>query len=161
MRNLSCAKGLKERTPREEPRGDGCSMTRRRKARELAVQFLYSVEVNPRELEESLAHFWEANKATGNVREFASPLIRGVLEEKEKIDRIISEQALNWDIGRITMVDRNILRLAVYELAFREDIPPIVSINEAVDIAKKFGTAESGKFVNGILDKIREKLTEV
>jgi len=135
-------------------------MTIRRKARELAVQFLYSFEVNPGELEESLAVFWKMNKAGEKVKEFATSLINGLLEEQERIDTIISQQAFNWDIGRITRVDRNILRLAVYELAFREDIPPIVTINEAVDIAKKFGTAESGKFVNGILDNVRAKLAE-
>ncbi len=133
-------------------------MTVRRKARELAVQFLYGFEVNPGEVEETLAAFWEMNDTWENVREFALLLLRGVLEKKDEIDQLISEQAFNWDIGRITPVDRNVLRLAVFELAFRDDIPPIVTINEAVDIAKKFGTTESGKFVNGILDNVRARL---
>jgi N utilization substance protein B len=136
-------------------------MTARRKARELAVQFLYGFELNPGELEEKLADFWARKRAAKKVREFATSLIRGALGKKDETDRIISEQALNWDIGRMSSVDRNVLRLAIYELAHREDIPPVVSINEAVDIAKKFGTAESGKFVNGILDNVRAKLAGV
>jgi N utilization substance protein B len=135
-------------------------MRARRKAREFVVQFLYSFESNPGELEESLGHFWETNECEASVMEFADSLIRGTLEKKEEIDGMISDEAFNWDINRIARVDRNILRMAVYELVFREDIPPIVSINEAVDIAKRFGTTESGKFVNGILDTVREKLAE-
>ena len=136
-------------------------MSHRRKSRELAVQFLYSYEVNPGDLEERLIQFWEANKAAESVKEFATSLIRGTLAEKERVDSLISDETINWDITRIAVVDRNILRLAVYELAFREDIPPVVSIDEAVDIAKKFGTADSGKFVNGILDTVRAKLSGV
>jgi N utilization substance protein B len=129
-------------------------MTLRRKARELALQFLYGIEVNPGDLEEKLASFWQMNRTEREIEEFAASLIRGVVQHKEQIDRTI------WDIQRIIPVDRNMLRLAVYELAFRPDIPHVVTINEAVDIAKKFGTAESGKFVNGILDNVRAKLAE-
>jgi len=136
-------------------------MTARRRAREFAVQFLYGFDVNPGDPEEGLADFWKMKNVDQKVKAFANSLVRGTLEEKERIDRIISDQVINWDIGRIALVDRNILRLAVYELAFRDDIPPIVSINEAVDIAKKFGTPESGKFVNGILDNVRVKLAGV
>jgi len=135
-------------------------MTLRRKARELALQFLYGIEVNPGDLEEKLASFWQMNRTEREIEEFAASLIRGVVQHKEQIDRTISEHALNWDIKRIISVDRNVMRLAVYELAFRPDIPHVVTINEAVDIAKKFGTAESGKFVNGILDNVRAKLAE-
>ena len=135
-------------------------MTLRRKARELALQFLYGIEVNPGDLEEKLASFWQMNRTEREIEEFAASLIRGVVQHKEQIDRTISEHALNWGIKRIMPVDRNVMRLAVYELAFRPDIPHVVTINEAVDIAKKFGTAESGKFVNGILDNVRAKLAE-
>jgi N utilization substance protein B len=135
-------------------------MRHRTKARELAVQFLYGYEVNPDELEERLSAFWEANKAAEEIKDFATSLIRGTLQERDQIDKMISKQAFNWDLDRITRVDRNILRMAVYELVFRDDIPPVVSINEAVDIAKKFGTAESGKFVNGILDNVKAKLAK-
>ena len=92
------------------------------------------------------------------MRLFADPLIRGALEHRDAIDEHIKKHAKNWEFHRIAAVDRNIMRLAIYEMLFREDIPPIVSINEAVDIAKKFSTQDSGKFVNGILDKVRSEL---
>ena len=81
-----------------------------------------------------------------------------MLENLKDIDETISEQVKNWDMDRIAKVDRNILRLAIYELLHREEIPPVVSINEAIDIAKKFSTEKSGRFVNGILDKVKTKL---
>jgi N utilization substance protein B len=96
--------------------------------------------------------------AEAEVRLFADPLIRGTLEHRDAIDEHIKKHAKNWEFHRIAAVDRNIMRLAIYEMLFREDIPPIVSINEAVDIAKKFSTQDSGKFVNGILDKIKGEL---
>ena len=91
--------------------------------------------------------------------EFAEPLIRGVLEHRDDLDALMISHADNWDLNRMAVVDRNILRLAAYEMLHREDIPPVVSINEAVDIAKKFSTEESGRFVNGILDKICSELS--
>jgi N utilization substance protein B len=155
----------------------------RREARERAIQFLFQHDVNPpANLEESLAHFWESQRPAAiaeeqgpatwgqpselppptteeaSVRLFADPLIRGTLEHREAIDRLIVQHAKNWDLHRMAVVDRNVLRLAIYEMLHREDIPPVVSINEAVDIAKKFSTQESGGFVNGILDKIKGDL---
>ncbi len=156
-------------------------MGMRREARERAVQFLFQHDLNPPEnLEEALNQFWESQRAAASddapkqparaqgaapagagdapVRLFADPLIRGTLEHRPEIDERIRKQVRNWALNRIAAVDRNILRLAIYEMLHREDIPPVVSINEAVDIAKKFSTAESGKFVNGVLDKIRGDL---
>jgi transcription antitermination protein NusB len=92
------------------------------------------------------------------VRLFADPLIRGSLEHRQEADDLIKKYAINWDLHRIAAVDRNILRLAIFEMLHRDDIPPVVSINEAVDIAKKFSTQDSGKFVNGILDKVKGDL---
>jgi N utilization substance protein B len=92
------------------------------------------------------------------TRLFADPLIKGVLDHREMIDEKIKSHTRNWDFHRIAAVDRNVMRLAIFEMLFREDIPPVVSINEAVDIAKKFSTEDSGKFVNGILDKIRHEI---
>lgn len=89
------------------------------------------------------------------VRLFAEPLIQGTLEHRSDVDAIIRKYAQNWDLRRMAVVDRNILRLAIYEMRYRDDIPPVVTINEAVDIAKKFSTDDSGKFVNGILDRVR------
>ena len=158
-------------------------MGKRREARERAVQFLFQYDLNsPENLDEALAIFWEsqrqpvleADKAKSSwgepaplpppssdeaaLRLFAEPLIRGTIEHRAECDEIIKKHARNWDINRMAAVDRNILRLAIYEMMHRLDIPPIVSINEAVDIAKKFSTQDSGKFVNGILDKVKGEL---
>lgn len=92
------------------------------------------------------------------MRLFGDKLIRGVLDQIEDLDKIITKEVKNWDVSRIAKVDRSILRLAIYEMFYREDIPPIVTINEAIDIAKKFSTEKSGSFVNGILDKVKTKL---
>lgn len=158
-------------------------MGKRREARERAVQFLFQHELNPPEdLERAMNQFWETQRAAAiaeekgaatwgqavelppptteeaAVRLFAEPLIRGTLEHREEADALIKKHAKNWELHRIAAVDRNILRLAIYEMLHRDDIPPVVSINEAVDIAKKFSTQDSGKFVNGILDKVKGEL---
>jgi len=155
----------------------------RREARERAVQFLFQNDLNPPEdLYKALEHFWESQRGSAiaeekgtatwgqpvelppptteeaAVRVFADPRFRGALENRDEADAIISKHALNWELHRIAAVDRNILRLAIYEMLHRDDIPPVVSINEAVDIAKKFSTQDSGKFVNGILDKVKSEL---
>jgi N utilization substance protein B len=158
-------------------------MGKRREARERAVQFLFQHDLNPPgDLQAALEQFWESQRAAAiaeekgtatwgqpvelppptadeaAVRLFAEPLIRGALEHRDESDEIIKKHALNWDLHRIAAVDRNILRLAIFEMMHRQDIPPVVSINEAVDIAKKFSTQDSGKFVNGILDKVKGEL---
>ena len=155
-------------------------MGKRREARERAVQFLFQYDLNPPEkLDEALDHFWNSQRTAAiaedkgdstwgqkvelpaptteeaAIRLFADPLIRGALEHRSEADACIIQHAQNWDLPRIAAVDRNILRLAIYEMLHRDDIPPVVSINEAVDIAKKFSTEDSGKFVNGILDKVK------
>jgi transcription antitermination protein NusB len=158
-------------------------MGKRREARERAVQFLFQHELNPPEnLPAALEEFWQSQRAAAiaeeksvanwgqpvelppptaeeaAIRFFADPLIQGALEHREEADEIIRKHARNWELHRIAAVDRNILRLAIFEMLHRDDIPPVVSINEAVDIAKKFSTQDSGKFVNGILDKIKGEL---
>ncbi|HNQ87426.1 MAG TPA: transcription antitermination factor NusB [Verrucomicrobiota bacterium] len=158
-------------------------MGTRREARERAVQFLFQHDLNPpADLEAALNHFWETQRIAAleaerkgptwgqrielpppspeetATRLFADPLIRGTLEHRDEIDAQIQRVARNWDLHRMAVVDRNILRLAIFEMLHREDIPPVVSINEAIDIAKRFSTPDSGKFVNGILDKIRTEL---
>jgi N utilization substance protein B len=158
-------------------------MGKRREARERAVQFLFQYDLNPPEnLDAALEQFWQSqhaaaltsDKATATwgqpielppptadeaaTRLFADPLIRGTLDHREEADAVIKKHAINWELHRIAAVDRNILRLAIYEMLHRDDIPPVVSINEAVDIAKKFSTQDSGKFVNGILDKVKGEL---
>jgi N utilization substance protein B len=131
----------------------------RRDGREAAIQFLYQVDAHrPGNVEESLQAFWKQNDEPQNVRDFANDLLRGVLEKMPEVDAKIRALADNWDFERLAVVDRNILRLAIYEMLFRAEIPPVVSINEAIEIAKKFSTAESGKFVNGLLDRVKKDL---
>jgi len=131
----------------------------RRDGREAAIQFLYQYDTfKPANLDEALAGFWKQTEEPQNVRDFANDLLRGALEKLPEVDAKIRTLADNWDFERLAVVDRNILRLAVYEMLFRPEIPPVVSINEAIEIAKKFSTAESGKFVNGLLDRVKKEL---
>ena len=133
-------------------------MGHRRQGRELALQFLYGYDLNRKDLDEVLSDFWNVNRAPEEVRRFAGELIRGTLEQLDLIDGIIADHARNWRLDRIALVDKNILRISLYELNFRDDIPPLVTINEAVEIAKKYSTAQSGQFVNGILDQVRQEI---
>lgn len=133
---------------------------KRRQARELAIQFLYQHDFNVESTEEALRLFWQTQSDINDAtRQFVEELIRGTVENRAVIDEKISKYTEHWEISRIAAVDRNILRLAMYEMICRDDIPPVVSINEAVDIAKKFSTNESGAFVNGILDRLKADLT--
>jgi len=134
---------------------------KRRQARECAIQFLYQFDLSGGEFGESLAAFWHAlpDECSADAKKFAEELIRGTVGKRTEIDEKIRKYTEHWELQRIAAVDRNILRLAMYEMLFRDDIPPVVSINEAVDIAKKFSTQESGSFVNGILDRLRGDLT--
>lgn len=133
---------------------------KRRQARECAIQFLYQFDLGGGELADALAAFWGAlgEECSADARKFAEELIRGTVAKRIEIDERIKKYTEHWELPRIAAVDRNILRLAIYEMLFRDDIPPVVSINEAVDIAKKFSTQESGAFVNGILDRLRGDL---
>jgi len=130
-------------------------MRKRTQAREYALQILYQLEMKPEPIEDALRTFWEEHQILHDeVRDFTADLVRGSLEHVEEIDVIIRKATQNWEIRRMAVVDRNIMRFAVYELLFVKDIPPKVTINEAVNIAKKFSQQDSGKFVNGVLDKI-------
>lgn len=131
----------------------------RRVAREFALQFLFQQDFNPDDPDAALARFWEEMGAGASDGRFAEGLIRGVLEHKDIIDARIRDYTEHWDINRMAGVDRNILRLALYEMFFCPDIPPVVTINEAVDIAKRFGCHDSGRFVNGILDRAMNDVT--
>ncbi len=130
---------------------------KRTQARECALQILYQYEINPEPLPDLFERFWqqeEQTAATKEVRDFAEKLARGTCEHQAEIDKVISQYADNWELHRMAIIDRNIMRFATFELLFASDIPPKVTINEAVNLAKKFSQEESGKFVNGILDKI-------
>lgn len=133
---------------------------KRRHGRELAVQFLYQYDLaGGGPLDEAIAMFWQTQTdLTDAVREFAADLIKGCVAQRETIDEKLRKYTEHWELPRMAAVDRNILRLAIYEMTCRDDIPPVVSINEAVEIAKRFSTRESGSFVNGILDRLRTDL---
>ena len=134
-------------------------MGRRREGREAAVQYLFCHEINQDELgPESLDRFFSLRNASTPVREFAIELVNGVLAALPEIDPVLDRLTDNYELSRLSAVDRNILRLAIYEMLHVEAIPPVVSINEAIEIAKRFGTEESGRFVNGILDRLRKEI---
>lgn len=133
-------------------------MRKRTKARECALKVLYQIDITKDDYNNCLQDFWRNEKDVDNsIIEFANQLVRGTTENLQKIDKVIRDYATNWNIERMAVVDRNVLRLATYELLYLEDIPPKVSINEAVDIAKKYGDRDSGKFVNGVLDRISKE----
>lgn len=142
---------------------------KRRKAREYVLQFLYAWEINDkinRKIEfnvirDEIEKFWDRNEEEDrNIRNFACALIEGTLENLEEIDSLIKKYTNKWDIERMINIDRNILRFALYEILYRPDIPFQVTINEAVEIAKKYSTKESAAFINGILDRIAKERIE-
>ena len=130
-------------------------MGNRRRSRELAMQALYYMDINQNLSFEMLDLYCESFTLPKKALPFFLKLVKGVVHNRPEIDSYIERFSNNWKIGRMSCVDRNILRLAVYEIFFCSDIPPKVSINEAIDVGKKFGTEESGAFINGILDSIR------
>jgi N utilization substance protein B len=129
----------------------------RRRAREIALQVLYQREFNQVETEEALALFWNNFEVLKGALKFSERLIKGVEAHREDLDRIIEQHSSNWKVGRMTHVDRTILRIATYELLYCDDIPPKVTINEAIDIGKKYGSEDSGAFINGVLDKVKSE----
>ncbi|MBI3307141.1 MAG: transcription antitermination factor NusB [Candidatus Omnitrophica bacterium] len=130
-------------------------MRKRTQARECAIQILYQREMNDDPLDKVFASFWEQYPGfTEETKEFTRQLVLGTIEHLTEIDEVVSRYTENWQLWRMAVIDRNILRFATYELLYAGDIPPKVTINEAVNIAKKFSQEESGKFVNGVLDKI-------
>lgn len=131
-------------------------LRKRTQARECALQILYQYEMNPEPMPEILKKFWSQQEETFSeeVRSFAEKLALGTVEHQAEIDKVVERYADNWELSRMAMIDRNIMRFATYELLYLADVPPKVTLNEAVNLAKKFSQEESGKFVNGILDKI-------
>ena len=132
-------------------------MKKRTRSRELALQFLYQVDLLGSEILDEARQFLREEEPDKGAREFGLHLIRGTLEHAREIDDVIREVAQNWDIERMAVIDRNVLRMATYELLFCHDIPPKVSINEAIELGKRFSTQNSGGFINGILDKIKDR----
>ena len=144
-------------------------MGNRRRARELALQTLFAIEFQPDDVEGAINHMearalGDRSDAEGDpsrparvdrdVESFAETLVRGVVDHRDEIDELLGRCSTNWKVPRMARVDRNILRMATFELRYQEDIPPKVTLNEAIEIAKRFGSEDSGSFINGILDRI-------
>jgi len=134
-------------------------MSIRRRGREIALQVLYQMEWEEEDIKSALGRYLEARSDSDLGMdhpsiEFAEEILSGIKERKQEIDGIIEEHAHNWRLDRMAVVDRNILRIGVFELLFNEEIPPKVCINEAVELGKRFGSEDSGPFVNGILDSV-------
>lgn len=132
---------------------------KRRKSREVALQFLYQLDLHGDD--DPSRHgdeFWARHPVDPDTRAFAEGLVRGTKMNQPKIDQVLSQFAEHWDLNRMAVVDRNILRLAAYEILWTGEVPPKVAINEAIEIAKKFGTKESSRFINGVLDRVHKEL---
>ncbi len=132
-------------------------MRKRTQGRETALKILYQAEITHREISSAAKYFWtQLESIDPQVKEFTERIATGIEQNLKAIDEKITHYATNWQITRMAAIDRNVLRIGVFELLYAPDIPPKVSINEAVELAKKYGDLESGKFVNGILDKIHK-----
>ena len=131
---------------------------KRRQAREYALQILFQTDFTEKKLgRKELDEFWADKKENRQIREFAEELVKGTLEKLEEIDALIEQLAENWLLRRMAAVDRNILRFAAFEILYRRDIPSAVTINEALEIAKKYSSSESAPFLNGVLDRLAKE----
>ena len=139
-------------------------MGKRRDSREAAVQFLYQLDLHQEREPRSTTDFWELRSGPGKApvtpktRAFTEQLIAGVIAHLDDLDERIKKYTANYELHRLAAVDRNILRLAIYEMLHSPDVAPVIIINEAIEIAKKFGAEKSGGFVNGILDRVKQDL---
>jgi N utilization substance protein B len=135
---------------------------KRRKAREYALQIIFQIDFKEKKIDsKDLEEFWSDKKESKDVKEFTEELVRGTLSKIDEIDTMIKRVAENWILERMAAVDRNILRFAAYELLYRKDIPFAVTINEAIEIAKKFSSTEAAPFINGILDRLAKEAGKV
>ena len=128
---------------------------RRTRAREVALQFLYQHDLRKQETIGDMTEFLSRECPDKEVESFATRLVHGTLQQRDGADRHLREVTRNWDLDRMAVVDRNVLRMAIFELLHCPDIPPKVTINEAIELGKRFSTANSGAFINGILDRVR------
>lgn len=133
-------------------------MANRRKGRELALQALYQFDITRSYDEASLKKFYECFFSKEGKNEFSEDFIRGVMSHLKELDELIEKYSENWKLPRMPVVDRNLLRMAIFELLHKDDIPVKVTLNEAIEIGKRFGSENTGSFVNGILDKIAKTL---
>ena len=132
-------------------------MGARRKARELALQMLYQHDLSGNTPDTIVSTFEDLQKSKPNTREFATRIFKGTVDNLQKIDEMIAQQADNWRLSRMAVVDRNIIRMCVYEFLHEADTPKLVIIDEGIEIAKKYGTQKSSQFINGILDGILKR----
>jgi N utilization substance protein B len=133
-------------------------MGARTTAREAALQMLFAIDASGTEVERAIADFWRELPGDAEDRAYADAAVRGVASSLASIDERIAKASTNWRVERMTRVDRNVLRLGVWELSERPEVPRAVALDEAVEVAKRFGTEESGAFVNGVLDRIADEL---
>ncbi len=133
-------------------------MGRRRKARESALQILFQLEFNKPQIEKVTSQFWKERKASEEIKNYSTRIVKGIVSHQEEIDNLIQSLSDHWRLSRMAHVDRNILRIAVFEFLHEKNLAPAVIINEAIEIAKKYSSDEAAAFVNGILDAVRKKL---
>jgi N utilization substance protein B len=134
-------------------------MGNRRFSRELVIQFLYLTEMNDGEIANQLKAFWENNSCEEeDVQSFTEDILKDIFDHKKEIDTKLEKYSANWTLSRMAVIDRNLLRMAASELMYSKTVPPKVAIDEAVEIAKKYGTADSPNFINGVLDRILKEL---
>jgi len=133
-------------------------MGHRRKAREVALQVLYQMDISNVDVQEAIRLFWDNFEVPDNVNDFAVHLIEGTWNRIEGIDDVIRNCSENWSLERMAKVDKSILRMSVFELLYCDDIPPKVTLNEAIDLGKEYGSENSGSFINGILDALYAKM---
>jgi N utilization substance protein B len=133
-------------------------MGARRKGRELAVQALYQIEVRGDSSAEALGPFWKQSEAGPGAKEFAAALVAGVTDQRQRIDALIADACEHWRLERLSPVDLTVLRIATFELLRLPPLPTSVVLDEAIEIARRFGTADSSAFVNGVLDQIATRL---
>ena len=134
-------------------------MNKRREGRLAAVQYLYQLDIHGDPTADLRTEFWALREGSDKVRAFAEALVNGVIQHQAELDDRIRKYAQNFLLERLNVVDRNILRLAIFEMFYNLEVPPVVAINEAIELAKHLGGQDSGKFVNGILDKVKTELT--
>jgi N utilization substance protein B len=133
-------------------------MGNRRLSRELVIQFLYLTEMNEGEIANQLKLFLENNPCQKDVQSFTEDILNNIFDHKEEIDARLEKFSDNWTLSRMTVIDRNLLRMAASELMYSKTVPPKVAIDEAVEIAKKYGSEDSPNFINGVLDRILKEL---
>ena len=130
----------------------------RRQTREWIIQFLFQLDFNATPIDVALKDFWDGKEPSEREKTYAEEIIKGVVQRKDELDDRLSQYAKRWDSERMGAVDRTVMRVALFEMLHRDDVPPVVSINEAVHFAKDFSSFQSGRFVNGVLDRIRKEI---